>query len=373
MRVLVASDKFKHSLNSFEAVNYISNGLYRASDSFQVLSLPLSDGGDHFSEVLAYYTNAQEHSTLVADPLFRPIHTKYFINGKTAFIEMAKASGLQLLLPEEYNCMHTSTYGVGQLIKHAIQQGVDEIVLGIGGSATHDCGIGMAAALGYKFLDKDGKELKPIGGNLASIKMIDKTRRINLDHIRFIIASDVSNFLTGQNGAARIYAPQKGATPEMVQLLEEGTIQFAEAIRNDLGIETLNLKGGGAAGGLGAGSFAFLNAEIANGADVVFNYSHTEKHIKEADIVITGEGKLDQQSLEGKLLYSIAALCKKYNKPLIAICGTLDITPQQVKEAGLTAAFSIINKPMPPKEAFKNAASLLEETSFYLGRLIISL
>jgi glycerate 2-kinase len=373
MRVLVASDKFKHSLNSFEAVNHISNGLKRASDSFQVLSLPLSDGGDHFSEVLAYYTNAQEHTTLVSDPLFRPIQANYYINGKTAFIEMAKASGLQLLKPEEYNCMETSTYGVGQLIRHAIQQSVDEIVLGIGGSATNDCGIGMAAALGYQFLDKDGKEIKPIGGNLVSIRRIDNSRRICLDHIRFVIASDVSNFLTGQHGAAKIYAPQKGASPEMVHFLEEGAIQFADIMRKDLGIETLHLKGGGAAGGLGAGGYAFLNAEIVNGADVVFNYSDTEKHIEEADLVITGEGKLDQQSMEGKLLYSIAALCRKYNKPLIAICGTLDITPQQVKEAGFTAALSIINKPMPPKEAFTNAATLLEETSFYVGRIIESL
>jgi glycerate kinase len=372
MKILIASDKFKHSLSTFQAIEAIRKGLQQASNSFQIVGLPLADGGDNFGEVMAHYTGAQKQTVEVSDPLFRPIKATYYISGRTAFIEMAKASGMQLLKPSEFNCMLTSTYGTGQMIGHALSNGVDEIILGIGGSATNDCGIGMAAALGYRFLDKAGKEVKSTGSNMIDIHTVERPEKMILKGIRIVVASDVTNFLTGQNGAANIFAPQKGATPEMVIQLEEGALHLAKVVQTDFGINILDIAGGGAAGGLGAGCVAFLSAELVNGAELVFTYSQAESQIKEADIVITGEGKIDQQSLHGKLLYSISVLCKKHQKPLVALCGTLDVTPQELEEAGVTAAFSIVDKPMSPEESYRNAAVLLEQTAYYTGRMLLA-
>lgn len=370
MKIVIASDKFKHSLSTFQAVDAIRQGLQQASTSFQIVGLPMADGGDNFSEVMGYYARAQRQIVEVSDPLFRPVMTSYYINGKTAFIEMAKASGLQMLQPEEYNCALTSTYGTGQMIGHALMHGVEEIILGIGGSATNDCGTGLSAALGYRFLDKEGREVKPTGGNLIQITNVVAPDKVIPAHVKIVVATDVSNYLTGENGAARAFAPQKGASPEMVQQLEAGAIQLAKVIKRDLGIDILDIQGGGAAGGLGAGCVAFLGAELVNGAALVFNYSQAEKHISEADVVITGEGKIDYQSLHGKLLYSLSGLCQKYQKPLVAFCGTLDVTPQQLEAIGVTAAFSIINKPIPQEEIYKDAANLLEHAAFYIGRMM---
>ena len=370
MKVLIAPDKFKHSLSTFQAIEAIQKGLQQSSDSFQLTCLPLADGGDDFAEVMGHYTSAQKIMVEVADPLFRPVQASYFIRGRTAFIEMAKASGLQLLKPGEFNCMLTSSYGTGQMIAHALSHGVDEIILGIGGSATNDCGIGMAAALGYRFLDKDGKEVLPAGGNLIHIYKVEAPPKTVMDHKRFVIASDVTNYLTGDFGAARVFAPQKGATPEMVQSLEEGALHLAKVVQRDLGINILQITGGGAAGGMGAGSVAFFGAVLVNGAELVFKYSQAETQIRDADVVITGEGKIDHQSLQGKLLHGISVLCQQYNKPLIALCGTLDVTPNQLEEAGVTAAFSIINKPLPIEESYKNAAVLLEQTAYYVGKMM---
>ncbi len=370
MKILIASDKFKHSLSTFQAIQAIRKGLQQASDSFQMVDLPLADGGDNFGEVIAHYTGAQKQTVDVSDPLFRSIKASYYISGQTAFIEMAKASGIQLLQPDEYNCMLTSTYGTGQMIRHALSQGAYEIILGIGGSATNDCGIGMAAALGYRFLNKAGKEVKPTGGNMIQIHKVVRPDKMIQEGKRIVVASDVTNFLTGQKGAASIYGPQKGATPAMIQQLEEGAIHLAAIVQRDLGINMLEIEGGGAAGGLGAGCVAFLKAVLVNGAELIFSYSQAETKIKEADVVITGEGKIDQQSLHGKLLYSISAICKKHQKPLLAFSGILDVTPQQLEEAGVTAAFSIINKPIPLEESYRNAAILLEQTAYSVGKMM---
>jgi glycerate kinase len=371
MKILIVPDKFKHSLSTFQVIDGIREGFKQASDSFDIIGLPMADGGDHFSEVMAYYTNAQKHEVEVSDPLFRPVRASYYIKDHTAIVEMAKASGLQLLAPSEYNCAQTSTYGVGQIIGDALEHGVSELILGIGGSATNDCGIGMAAALGYRFLDRAGNEVKPTGGNMIHIEHVEAPYRTISSAIKITVATDVSNFLTGPMGAATVYAPQKGATPEMVQQLEEGALHLAAIVQRDLGISILDIEGGGAAGGLGAGCVAFLKAVLVNGSELVFTYSQAEKHISEADVVITGEGKIDQQSLHGKLLYSLSAICKKYHKPLFAFCGTLDVTPQQLEALGVTAAFSIISKPMCREETYQHAANLLEQTAYNVGRIMI--
>ncbi len=373
MNILIAIDKFKNSLNSFEVAEAIRKGFLQASSNFSVAALPLSDGGDGLTDAIAYYTNASKHTLTVADPLFRSIEASYLLSadGKTAFIEMAKASGLLLLQPSEYNCMITSTYGTGQLIKAALLQKVDKIILGIGGSATNDCGIGMATALGYRFLDKEGKELQPIGANLIHIHTIDSSNKLAKGKIEIKVACDVTNYLTGEEGAAKVYAPQKGANPDMVAQLEAGALHFAEVVKKDLGIDISTIEGGGAAGGMGAGCVAFLDAALVKGIDLVLEISKAEDHIQKADCIITGEGKIDSQTLSGKLVAGVAELAKKHNKPVIAVCGNLDVDKESLHHIGITAAFSIINKPMPLEEAYIRAAELLTETSFNIGKLLL--
>lgn len=374
MKILIAADKFKGSLTSSEACDAIEKGFLEASPRYNTKKLPLSDGGDGILDVISCYKKVTKHSVNVLDPLFRPVKAHYLLSldDKTAFIEMAQASGLLLLHPDEYNCMHTTTYGTGQLLKEVIKNGVEKIILGIGGSATNDAGIGMAAALGYKFLDKNRKELKPVGKNLINIHTINAENKIPVNGVTIQVACDVTNYLTGENGATKTYAPQKGAAPQLVEQLEEGMINFANVVKKDMGIDVNELKGGGAAGGMGAGCFIFLNASLISGVNLILKYADAEKNIIEADVIITGEGKIDEQTLNGKLVYGISHLCLKYEKPLIALCGTLDITMSQLQQMGLNAAFSIINSPMSIEAARDQTAALLTQAACNLGNLFNS-
>jgi glycerate kinase len=231
----------------------------------------------------------------------------------------------------------------------------------------------MAAALGYRFLDKNGNELQPVGGNLRNVEAIDTTDALDTSKVRIEIACDVTNPLTGSNGAARVYAAQKGAGPEAIEELEDGMIHFAEILKKHIGTDIREVEGAGAAGGMGAGGIAFLNAKLVSGIDLALQYSNAEKHITNADLVISGEGKIDGQTLNGKVLAGVARLCIKHKKPLIAFCGTLDLTSEQLKDSGITSVFSIVNSPMPLSEAYENAFELLSETSVNLGKLLLSL
>jgi glycerate kinase len=372
MKIIIAPDKFKHSLSSFEVCAAIKEGLLDASDNFIITTLPLADGGDGLSDIISYYISAEKKMVQVLDPLFRKIETSFLVSDdeETVFIEMAKASGLQLLKPSEYNCMLTSTYGTGQLIEEAIKRNAKKIIIGIGGSSTNDAGIGMAAALGYRFLDKHGNELQPVGENLINICSIDVTSIIKTENINIEVACDVSNPLTGENGATQVYAPQKGATPQMVNQLEEGMIHFAKVLKDELGKDISEIKGAGAAGGLGAGCLAFLNAKLTSGIDLILQYSEAEKHIIDADLIITGEGKIDKQTLHGKVLSGLARLCLKHKKPLIALCGALDVTEAQLRGSGITSVFSIIDRPMCLEEAYSNAHHLVSQTSLNIGKLL---
>lgn len=369
MNIVIAADKFKGSLDSFQVCDAVEQGLMKASHRFAVTKLPLSDGGDGLTQVLAHYTKAVEQTATVCDPLFRPVSAPYLLSadGTTAFIEMAQASGLALLQPPEYNPLQTTTYGTGQLIAAALQHEVSKIVVGIGGSATNDGGIGMAAALGYRFLDANGRELKPVGGNLLQVEKIDASNKTPMSHAVFEVACDVTNLLTGAEGATRVYAPQKGATPQMVATLETGMQHFTSIVQRDFNIDLNTITGGGAAGGLGAGCVLFLGAVLRRGVELVLPYSNAETYISEADVVITGEGKLDVQSLHGKVVQGVVALSRKYNKPVVALCGAVDVDVHLLKEAGLTAAFSIINKPMSLNDAMTQAQPLLVETAYNLG------
>lgn len=373
MKIVIAPDKFKQSLSSFEVCNAIEQGLRLASPAFGITALPLADGGDGLADVLAYYAPFQKQQEVVQDPLQRPVKATwlYAEKEKLAFVEMAQASGLHLLKPAEYNCAITTTYGTGQLIRAAVESGAEKVIIGIGGSATNDCGIGMAAALGYHFLDGRGEEVAPVGKNLLFIQSIDASATVNLQAISVQVACDVTNYLTGPEGATRVYGPQKGATPAMVEELEAGMQHFAAVVKKEIGIDLTTIKGGGAAGGMGAGCVAFLGAELVSGADLVFHYSNAERHIQQADLVITGEGKLDLQTWNGKLVDAVTRLSGRHHVPVIALCGTLALTAEQVKTNGLTSAFSIVNKPMSVEEAMQNAFDLLRDRACEIGRTLL--
>jgi glycerate kinase len=373
MKIVIAPDKFKGSLNSFEVCNTIEKGLMQASTSFNIIKLPMADGGDGLADVIAFYTKAQFQIAKVQDPLERIVDAQWLLSsdGKTAFIEMAKASGLQLLKPGEYNPLLTSSYGTGQLIKAAIDQGVQNIIIGIGGSATNDGGIGMAAALGYRFIDIDGNELLPVGENLVRIKKIETGEKENFKNINFKVACDVKNLLCGEQGATKVYALQKGADASTIEELEKGMMHFASVVEKDLDIDVSSIEGGGAAGGMGAGSVAFLNAELISGIDLIMQLAAVESHIQDADAIITGEGKIDEQSLYGKAISGIASLAKKHNKKLIAVCGSLSIDSSQLKQEGFENVYALLRDTMELINAMKNAKDLLSNLSFSIGNYLL--
>jgi glycerate 2-kinase len=351
MRIVIAPDKFKHSLTTFEVCNAIAEGLRKASSCFEITLLPLSDGGDGLADAISHYGKFEKKFESVHDPLWRLVKAHYLLSedGRNAFIEMAQASGLHLLQPAEFNPLLTTSFGTGELIKCAIDEGAAKLI--IGGSATNDCGIGMAAALGYRFLDKEGRELEPIGENLLAIHAIDDAGGVDMQHVQVRVASDVTNPLTGDNGATRIYGPQKGATPEMVERLEAGVQHFAQIVKKNFGVDIASRKGSGAAGGMGAGCMFFLNAETMSGAELLMEHSNAEQHIQHADAVITGEGKIDSQTWNGKLVDVVTKLCAKHQKPVIALCGTLEASEACLKANGLTAAFSICQCVRQPRSS----------------------
>lgn len=373
MKIVIAPDKFKGSLTSFQVCNAIEEGLLQASSPFEIFKLPMADGGDGLSEVISFYTNAQWQRSQVQNPLGEIINAQWLLSadGKTAFIEMAKASGLQLLKADQYNPSLTSTYGTGELIKAAIDMGAQNIIVGIGGSATNDGGIGMASALGYRFLDDDGNELAPVGKNLIRIKKIDGSGRAKIKNINFKIACDVKNLLYGEQGASRVYAPQKGADEAMVEELEKGMVHFASIVKKDLGTDVSHIEGGGAAGGIGAGCVAFLNAKLIGGIELVMQLASLEEYLKKADLVITGEGKIDEQSMQGKVVSGVASLAGKYNKRLIAVCGSLMIDSSQLNTIGVDAVYSILDRTKDLHQAMQNAETVLTELACDLGRDLV--
>ncbi len=366
MKIFIAPDKFRGSLSAEEVVAAIQSGIENVDKNIEIISQIMADGGEQTAEILTKSTNGNLRKIQVINPLFRAITASYGISGdaKTAYIEMAEASGLSLLKLEERNPLYTTTFGTGLLILDAINQGVEKIILCIGGSATNDGGIGMAEALGFQFFDKNNKKLHPCGQNLIKIKRIDTTNvHPKLKEIQFEVACDVNNPFYGSNGAARIYAKQKGADAAAIDILDAGLKNLAKIIEDVFQINLQNIAGTGAAGGLGGGCIAFLNATLKPGVELVMATLETEKRIIEADLIITGEGKIDTQTLSGKVVKGIADLAKKHNKPAIAFCGTLDLKQSEVQAMGLLAAFSILNSPMNLEEAQANAAELLTEST----------
>ncbi|WP_141430876.1 glycerate kinase [Bacillus sp. 03113] len=349
MKVIIASDSFKGSLFSMEVSQAITLGIKEIFPKALVISFPLADGGEGTVEALVAATNGQVVYKTVTGPLGDPTHAMYGIagDGNTAVIEVAAACGLPLLATERRNPLITTTYGVGELILDAIEKGCRDIVIGLGGSGTNDAGVGMLQALGFQFLDKNGEEIGFGGGELQKIFSIhDQKVRTAVKECTFRVACDVKNPLHGTNGAAYVFAPQKGAAKEMVSELDEGLRHFAEKVSSSLHIDVQKIEGAGAAGGLGAAFAGFLNGKLQSGIELVLSLIHFEEELKDADFVITGEGKLDGQTSMGKTPLGVAKLAKKYEIPVIALAGSVTQEAGSLHEEGITAFFSIVNEPM---------------------------
>ncbi|WP_353721463.1 glycerate kinase [Dyadobacter sp. 676] len=372
MHILVAPDKFRGSLEAAEVCDAVNDGIKKAYPQARVTAIPLADGGEGTAKILTQVTGGWEVPVTVMDPLNRQTKATYGISGdhEVAFIEMAAASGLSLLKAEERNPLLTSTFGTGQLIVDALDRGVKKIILGIGGSATTDGGIGMAEALGYAFKDAEGHTLLPNGGSLGKIAFIDKHNadpRLGL--VSIVVACDVTNPLYGKDGAAFVYGPQKGADPEMVAKLDQGLENLSQVATRVFGRDVSQMPGAGAAGGLGAGCLWFLNAELKEGISIVMEQCNVATLVANADLVITGEGKIDEQTLAGKVVKGLAALCKGRRVPLAVVCGTLQITPEQARAVGITYATSVLNRPMDLNSAQNEAFQLVSDATFQLVRL----
>ena len=356
MKIVIAIDSFKGSLSSYELGVEIENGIKKVYPESLIVKVPIADGGEGTVESLVEGTNGKFINIVVNNPLMEKIETKYGImgDGKTAVIEMAEASGLTLISKERRNPMKTTTYGTGELIKDAVLKGCREFIIGIGGSATNDAGIGMLQALGFKFLDENREELGFGGQILSKVKFIEcKDRLKELDECNFLVACDVENPFYGEKGAAEIYSRQKGATEEIVKILDKGLFDFSETIKKEIGIDISNLKGSGAAGGLGGGLVAFLNAKLSPGIDMILEKVGIEDELKDADFVITGEGRLDHQTAMGKAPVGVSKVAKKFDIPVIALAGGITDEAKETHLKGIDSYFSIINYPITLKEAMK--------------------
>jgi glycerate kinase len=372
MKILIAPNAFKECLSSPQVANAIERGIRRVFPEAEIIKVPFADGGDGTVEALITATQGEYRSVKVSDPLGNRILAQFGILGdrKTAVIEMAAASGLRLVPPEQRNPMLTSTYGTGELIKSALDDGVNKIIVGIGGSATTDAGAGMAMALGVKLLAEDGL---PIGyggkalSNLARIDLTQLDQRIKTTKIE--VACDVDIPLTGETGTAKVYAPQKGATPEMVDQLEWNMLHFAKIVERDLKLNVNALPGAGAAGGLGAGLVAFLGAELKPGIEIVIEATQLAEKLQDAALVITGEGKLDAQTAQGKAPVGVARVAKQFNIPVIAIGGSVADDANILHEHGIDALFSLTRFPMTLEYAIQNAPELLADIAEEIIRL----
>lgn len=361
MRILIASDSFKDALSAPDVCRAIAGGIGRRYPEAEIVEFPLADGGEGTFEVLALHLGLQTVETDTVDPLFRPIRAPYGLSadGHTALIEMAKASGLQLLEPGERNPLNTTTFGTGLLLADAFRRGVKHAVLAIGGSATNDAGTGMAAALGWQFRDADWQAVKPTGRSLEQIvKILPPADYQAFERVEVIC--DVTNSLYGPQGAAHVYGRQKGADDEAIALLDAGLRHFAQIAERQLGKPGLAaLPGAGAAGGTGFGAMVFLGATLRRGIDLVMDLTHFDQALESADLVITGEGKLDGQTLHGKLIHGICQRARRKSVPVIALCGQLTATHEQIAQIGLRNAYSINDTELPLPEMLARTAENL--------------
>jgi glycerate kinase len=364
MNILICPDKFKDSLTAQQVCEALEIGIKKRRPKSVIQLMPLADGGEGTLEVIKTIHGGEWIKKKVNNPLFRPIEANYLwlADQKIAYIEMSRASGIELLKIKERNPYLTSTFGTGELILDAIEKGAIEIILTIGGSATNDAGIGMAAALGFKFLNKEKEELKAVGESLALIHSIIPSQLIHkIQGVKFKVITDVQNPLAGKEGAAYVFAKQKGANAEMIKYLDKGLINMQKLIgQTEKGVIG-EMKGAGAAGGLGAGAIYFLQAEIAMGAEWLLTKIHFDRAVKKADYVITGEGKIDGQTWGGKLISQVIARCDKQFKQAILVCGVFEDPEKLPIFFDSKEVYSVLSKAKNPKDSMANAAIYLEE------------
>ncbi|PCE63371.1 glycerate kinase [Sediminicola luteus] len=373
MNIVLAPDSFKECLSATEVAQAMAQGILEVVPEANIKQIPISDGGEGLLDALVLPLGGTIKSTEVQDPLGRLITAEYGLlpDGKTAVIEMAKASGLELLTPAEKNPLITTTYGTGQLARAALDQGCDRFILGIGGSATNDGGVGMAQALGYRFLDGEGNELPPGGGSLGNLVTIDSSHvDPRIKNASFTVACDVSNPFIGATGASKIYGPQKGAKPDMVELLDANLQHLAETISQQLKVDIAQVPGSGAAGGLGGGLLAFFQGHLKQGIELILQTLELDKHLQNADLVFTGEGKIDGQTLYGKTIAGLGRLAQKHNVPVIAVAGKLGEGSENLAQIGVTASFSIVNGPMTLSDSMANAGPLIQKQLSQIMRCI---
>ena len=375
MKIVVAMDSLKGSLTSIEAGEAIRKGILNVDASANVVVKPLADGGEGTTEALVSGMGGVLCTQRVTGPIGLAVEATYGIlpDQNMAVIEMAQAAGLPSVPKEKRNPLYTTTYGVGEMIKACIEKGCRKFIVGIGGSATNDAGIGMLKALGYRFLDSKGQDVGEGGQVLERVHHIDETNVLaELKVCEFQVACDVNNPLYGPNGAAFIYGPQKGATPEIVAHLDAGLKHFAKVTSDFLGEDFSQVKGAGAAGGLGFGFMAFLGGKLESGIQIILKETQLEEAIKDADLVITGEGRLDDQTAMGKAPIGVAKLAKKYNLPVIGLAGALAQEAKKCNEEGIDAYFSIINSAMSLEEAMnrENALKNMTQTTEQIFRLV---
>lgn len=349
---LILPDSFKGTLSAIEVCDIMEEAIGKRYPTANIKTIPVADGGEGTVDAFLKAMSGEKIYVEVTNPLGEKIKGYYaLLNDGTAIVEMAVCAGLPLI-KDRLDPKQATTFGVGELILDAIKHNARKIILGLGGSATNDGGCGMAAALGVKFFNKQGRSFIPTGGTLLDIEKIDMSMLDEgIKQIDFVSMCDVDNPLCGQCGAAAVFGPQKGATPEMVDFLDKGLAHLATKIKEALGIEIKDLAGAGAAGGLGAGSVAFLNSKLIKGIDIVLDTIGFEAMLKKTDMIFTGEGKFDNQSLRGKVVMGIARRCKPYNIPVIVVTGAIGDDIQDAYEQGIKAIFSINNSPMSFVEA----------------------
>lgn len=357
MNVLIASDKFKGSLSAHEVCQSAANGIRSILPRAKITQLPMADGGEGSLEVLINALDLEYKEIIVQDPLFREIKAGYGKKESVAYIEMALSSGLQLLSPEERNARLTSTIGVGQLMMDAIVNGVSKIVLFVGGSATNDGGAGMLQGLGFQLLDKSGNILQGTGENLPQIVKI--VRPPNLPNFELIIVTDVQNKLLGPEGASHHYGAQKGATQADIDWLETGLAHFSSLVSLSADLEISQVAGSGAAGGIAVAGIGLLGAKIQKGIATFLEITHFDEHLTNADLVITGEGKLDSQTLQGKVVDGVAKAASKYKKTVVALCGICEIERAEWSKMGINEVLPLKTPELSTAYCMENASELI--------------
>ena len=369
MKIIIAPQSFKGSLTAKEATKIISDCARNIFPESDLIGIPIADGGDGTLETIIDATNGKLMNSQVKGPDNSIVQASWGLfnsekNEKTGIIEMARASGLAMIDPKNLDPFNSTSFGTGELILDAVKNGAKKIILGIGGSATNDCGIGVAKAVGIRFLDSKNNEVGNNVSNFSNIKKINLDKfNSQLNDIKFEVACDVTNKLCGKEGASYIYGPQKGASAEDVKILDKNLLHIGNLIEKDLGVNVLDIKGGGAAGGLGAGMVAFFGAKLRPGVDIIFDTLSVEEKIKDADLIITGEGQFDISSTYNKAPVAIAKLGKKYNIPTIGISGSFGDGFDKLDEFGILSKSTLINKISSLDDNIKDAGNLLKIAS----------